>query len=167
MLISFICASLRGVTGRIQKNTPSKKEMSVMKRIIAIAIFVLASLITIRSANAQDHKIRVIIPFNFNVDSTLLPAGTYTITSRDLITVLIQNGKQNVSLLRSAPVDDNKWGYNKLVFNKYGDQYFLSKILCSYANMNLELPVSKIAKTARPQEASLYGDVDTFLALNR
>jgi hypothetical protein len=138
-----------------------------MKRIIAIIVFALATLVTVPGAIAQDHRIRVTVPFNFNVDGTPLPAGTYTITSEDLLSIHIQNGKQSITVLRSAPAEDNASEHDKLVFNRYGNQYFLSKILCSYAFMNLEMPVSKIEKMARLQEANPRGNIHAFLALNR
>jgi hypothetical protein len=120
-----------------------------MKRTIATALFALASLITVGTATAQDHRIRVKIPFNFIADGTALPAGTYTISSADHLTVLIQNGKQHVTMLSSAPGDDNQFGKGKLVFNTYADQYFLRKILCPNAHLNLELPASKAEKRAK------------------
>jgi hypothetical protein len=138
-----------------------------MKRIITIAIFVLASIVTVRSAIAQNHTVRVTIPFSFSADDKLLPAGTYTITSKDLHGVLIQNDKQSVNMLSSAPIYEEKLQDDRLIFNKYGDQYFLRKILCSYAHMSLELPASKIEKRARLQEGNHQGSIRAFLALNR
>lgn len=138
-----------------------------MKRIIAIIVFALAALVTVRGAIAQDHRIRVTIPFNFNVGGMSLPAGTYTISSEDLLSIQIQNGKQSITVLSSAPAEDNASEHDKLVFNRYGNQYFLSKILSSYASMNLEMPVSKIEKRARLQEATPRGNIRAFLGINR
>ena len=138
-----------------------------MKRIIAIVFLALASLSTVRSAIGQVHTVRATIPFDFRADGTLLPAGTYTITSQDLIAVLINNGKQNATILSKDPANDDRSEYDKLIFNRYGDQYFLSKILCSYAHMNLEFPVSKIEKDARLRETNLQGKAQTLVALNR
>ena len=46
--------------------------------------------------------------------------------------------------------DDVKRG--KLVFTKYGDQYFLHEILCSACGMNVALPSSKHEKLARARQ---------------
>lgn len=125
-----------------------------MKRTIAIVLFALTSLITVGTANAQDHRIRVKIPFNFIADGIPLPAGTYTISSADHLTVRIQNGKQHVTMLSSAPADDNQSETGKLVFNTYADQYFLRKILCPNAHLNLELPSSKAERRAKLEQTA-------------
>ena len=138
-----------------------------MKRIITIALFALASLFTAATANAQSHRVRVTIPFNFNADGVPMAAGTYTIASEDLVSVVIQNGKQNVFLLSKAPAEDKQSEYSKLVFNRYGDQYFLSKILCPYAHMNLDLPLSKKEKKVRLAEASLHQNDQTSIVFGR
>src|SRR5215475_11491491 len=108
-----------------------------MKRIIAIVLFALASLVTIHDANAQDHKMRVTIPFNFIAGRTHFSAGTYTISSSDLIAVAIQSDKQCAFLLRSAEAEERP-DSAKLVFYRSGDQYTLKKILSPGAHMYLE-----------------------------
>ena len=50
-----------------------------MNRIIAIALFATATLMTAGSANAQSAVLKVNVPFNFTVNSTVLPAGNYTL----------------------------------------------------------------------------------------
>ncbi|QNI33751.1 hypothetical protein H7849_07475 [Alloacidobacterium dinghuense] len=136
-----------------------------MKRIVAIIFFALAVMVTVGTASAQQHKIRVTIPFDFNAGNTKLPAGTYTISSTDLIAVVIQNHEHTVTLLRTSPVEDNRSEFGKVVFDKSGDQYFLRKILASYAHLNLELPTSRSEKSTRLNHASLRADHQVFIAL--
>lgn len=138
-----------------------------MKRIVAIALFVLASLVMAGNASAQSHKIRANIPFDFSVGRAFLPAGTYTITSDDGITVVVQNGNWHAIIFRSAVADEDRSKNNRLVFNKYGDQYFLREILCQSIHLNLELPASKMEDKARLQRASLNQDKQVFIALNQ
>jgi len=137
-----------------------------MKRIIAIALFALATLGMVGTAAAQSHQVRANIPFDFIAGSEHMPAGTYTITSEDLLIVVIQNGEHQASLLRSAPADDIKVD-GKIVFNKYGNQYFLSEILSSQAHMQLKLPVSKLERKARYQMADLRANDQTSVALGQ
>ena len=94
-------------------------------------------LATVGTAAAQNHQVRATIPFDFVAGSAYWPAGTYTITSEDLVIVEIQNGKHDAKLLRNAPADEVK-SDSELVFNGYGDQYFLSEILSSDANIKLD-----------------------------
>ncbi len=135
-----------------------------MKWITTLAFFALASLVTVGSAAAQDHKIRAIIPFAFNVGNKILPAGKYTIASENSF-VAIRNDKRTVTVLTTAPTDD--FGANKLIFHKYGDQFFLSKVVFSDAHLNLELAVSKTEKRSRLQQANLVRNDQILVALNR
>lgn len=136
-----------------------------MKRIIAILFFALASLVTINNANAQDHTMRVTIPFNFIAGRTHFPAGIYRISSSDLIAVAIQNDRQAAFILRSAVAEEHPQS-GKLVFYRYADQYILKKILSPGAHMYLELPASKSGKSAGSQEAKLQDDVEAQIVLN-
>jgi hypothetical protein len=141
------------------------KRRKVMKRITSIALFALVSLVTICSASAQERAIKATVPFDFTVGSKLVPSGTYTITAKTPNVVLIQNGERSIALFSTAYGDSRKSTTGELVFNKYGDQYFLSEILCSAADMNLEIPTSKAEKRARVQEASLHNASQVLLAL--
>jgi hypothetical protein len=126
-----------------------------MKKIIATGLFALASLVAVQSASAQNYKVKASIPFNFVVGSNILPAGTYTFSSQDNLALHIQNDKKHATVLSTVPVDGVLSESIRLVFNTYGDQYFLSKILCPSSNLNLELPVSKLERKARLQEVQL------------
>ena len=122
-------------------------------------------LATVGTAAAQNHQVRATIPFDFVAGSAYWPAGTYTITSEDLVIVEIQNGKHDAKLLRSAPADEVK-SDSELVFNGYGDQYFLSEILSSDANIKVRLPVSKMEERVRFQQPNHVNDT-AFVPLNR
>jgi hypothetical protein len=50
-----------------------------MKRITAIALFILAGLVSAGNVLAQDHGVRTTVPFDFTVGNKVLPSGTYTI----------------------------------------------------------------------------------------
>src|SRR3954469_21941759 len=59
---------------------PFQKRRMVMKRISALALLSLASLLTAGSAVAADRAAKATIPFAFNVGDMVLPAGEYTIS---------------------------------------------------------------------------------------
>ena len=129
-----------------------------MKRITAIAIAALASLVTAGSAVAQGHTVKATVPFDFAVGNSHLPAGTYTISSADSRSstgLLIRSDSGKIAVLINAVADGKQSNTGKLVFDKYGDQYFMREILCSNADMNMELPVSKAEKKAQQLQASL------------
>ncbi len=142
-----------------------------MKRIMSItsiALFALVSFVTVGSISAQERAVKANVPFDFTVGDKLLPAGTYTISAENTNVIKIQNSAKHVTLLSTATSDGKESKTGELVFNKYGDQYFLREILCSSADMNMAVPTSKQEKRARVQEASVNSNgQQVYLALNR
>ena len=111
------------------------------------------------------------VPFDFAVGNSHLPAGTYTISSADLrgsTGLVIRSDSGKISVLTTAYADGKDSKNSKLVFDKYGDQYFMREILCSNSDMNVELPVSKAEKKAAQYQASLQDSNkdQVFIALN-
>ncbi len=89
-------------------------------------------MLAIASVNAQTpSRIEVTIPFDFSAGKATLKAGTYSIkrTSANVLAIRSADGK--TTALVDAPLAigsrDSKAG-ERLVFNQYGDQYFLSQI---------------------------------------
>ena len=142
-----------------------------MKRIMSItsiALFALVSLVTVGSISAQDRAVKATVPFDFTVGNTLLPAGSYTIAAEDTGVIKIRNTDGRIVLLSTTTPDGKEAKTGELVFNKYGDQYFLHEILCTSADMNMAVPASKQENRARVQEASLsHNGQQVYLALNR
>jgi len=142
-----------------------------MKRITSItsiALFALVSFVTVGSISAQDRAVKATVPFDFTVGNTLLPAGSYTIAAEDTGVIKIRNTDGRIVLLSTTTPDGKEAKTDELVFNKYGDQYFLREILCASADMNMAVPASKQEKRAREQEASLNTPgQQVYLALNR
>ena len=142
-----------------------------MKRIASItsiALFALVSFVTVGSISAQEQAVKANVPFDFTVGDKLLPAGHYTISLANANVIKIQNSEQRVAILTMATAESNESETGKLVFNKYGDQYFLREILCSQAAMNMAVPASKQEKRVRTHEASLSTPgQQIYLALNR
>lgn len=135
-----------------------------MKRIIAIAVCLLASLAGV--ASAQDHAARATVPFGFYVGNTWLPSGNYTFgkdVASNLLTVRNADGK--ITILQLTGPSDQPASANKLMFNKYGDQYFLREILCASHGMRLEIPRSRKEKHAETREARIEAPSTTYLAL--
>jgi hypothetical protein len=52
----------------------------------------------------------------------------------------------------------------KLVFDRFGDQYFLSEVICPAAAMSAALPKSKLEKKVQMQEAHLHSASQTMVA---
>jgi hypothetical protein len=140
-----------------------------MKNLTAIALFVAAGFVTAGSALAQDHKVTANVPFNFTVDGRTLPAGNYTIgndaNSPRMLT--IADRKDGVAVMAITIPDSGYAADNKLVFHRYGNQYFLSEVRTTSGAMTCHLPTSKQEKWAKAQtqEASLRVNNDVLIAL--
>ncbi len=127
-----------------------------MKRITAIALFMISGFFIVDGVLAQDHAVQATVPFDFTVGGRLLPSGTYTITPVMSRVIEIQDRNEHVSIFTPTTDDSKKsQGNGKLVFKRYGGQYFLSEILCEPASLNVRLISSKSEKRARMQEARL------------
>jgi hypothetical protein len=110
-----------------------------------LTMFGLLLVVTAVSVHAQSKRSIINIPFNFNVGQKTLPAGEYTVEPlrKDSQTVwLVENRSQHASVLfttTSVWTSETK-EETKLVFNRYGDQSFLSQIWTAGDNSGRELP---------------------------
>jgi hypothetical protein len=120
-----------------------------MKRITVTALFSMATFITLGSAFAQAQTVEAKIPFAFVVQNRVLPAGTYRIKS--VGTNLIEIGTRGKSILETTTYADANGPESdgKLVFSKYGDQYFLREILCESATLSSALLPSRLERLAQ------------------
>ena len=134
-----------------------------MKRIIAIALFAASSLAAAGNLSAQDHMVKANIPFDFTVNDKVLPAGTYTISSLSPNAVQVRNVNGRIAELSLVQNDDKRSTTPVLVFQRYGNQYFLHEILAANA-MNVTVPRSK-REQRRLQEATLRENNQTLVAL--
>jgi hypothetical protein len=126
-----------------------------MKHITALA-FLAAALIAMGSARAHAQEARFKVPFDFTVANQVLPAGTYGVShaTKNAILIKSQDGRFHAMTLTFAD-DKQFYGLGKLIFAKYGNQFFLHEVLCSNVSMNVEIPTSGLEKRARIQEAQL------------
>lgn len=108
-----------------------------MKKRACISFLALSLLVTLSaiSASAQTGNKRLVanVPFDFQIGDMTLSAGEYTVRSisQSDSALLIRNeksaqGRMVLTDLVLAKAGQSK--HAKLVFNKYGDQYFLVSI---------------------------------------
>jgi hypothetical protein len=75
--------------------------------------------------------VRVDVPFAFSVNNQVLPAGSYEIVQNDNTTMLtIRNQSDRKSTIFGVSTAEERRvpAEAKLVFKRYGDQYFLSQV---------------------------------------
>jgi len=99
-----------------------------------LALFGLGLLLATALAYAQSINLKADVPFNFVVTGETLPSGEYTIRSERNTdhTLTITGVGQTSRVLLAYPCLTLKGGrrsdQTKLVFNRYGNHYFLSEI---------------------------------------
>ena len=120
------------------------------------AIFAIFLGLAVVGVQAQTpSKVEVNIPFEFSAGTKTLQPGVYSIKrlSGNYLALRSVDGKSAVIL--NAPVNltslDDKAG-ERLVFSKYGDQYYLAQIWLT-ADTGRELIVSK--RPAKPEIVEL------------
>ena len=102
-----------------------------MTKTLRLFLSLAVTLALAAGVSAQSSALLVKIPFDFYVDNTVMTSGTYVVSLTDGGHVLQVSGKDRHSGVfsmtnpGSPPAARNK---NALVFNRYGNQYFLSEV---------------------------------------
>ena len=124
---------------------------------MAIAIFV--TTIAIASAQAQSAPmVSVTIPFDFEVAGKTLKAGDYQVRMEgSQSTLKIENRDTlrttfvTISPLEHRDIQDQ----SKLVFNRYGNQYFLAQVWVAGRSSGQEVRQSSTERGIRREMAAL------------
>lgn len=103
--------------------------------ITILAVTILFVTLAVASAQAQDAgNMTVTIPFDFAAGDRLLPAGDYrfrrSLMGPSLVMQLWNsNNSEGFFLSQTHPLQTSAiQSISKLVFNRYGNQYFLSQV---------------------------------------
>lgn len=105
----------------------------IVKRLMMMTLVVgLVFAASVVSANGQSGSILVTadIPFDFIVADKTLPSGKYMVreASSNGLSVTSRDGKSSAIRLSSAAVDTSKQRRARMVFRRYGQQYFLAEV---------------------------------------
>jgi hypothetical protein len=121
-------------TGSIEKTEPNQRKGGVQRVLSFLLLPVFALTIFAGKASARiEGDLDAEIPFQFHVGTRELPAGKYRIHVLDeasLRIMEITSVDGSTSALFQVEESDAKSApaQSELVFNKYGDNYFLSKL---------------------------------------
>lgn len=105
-------------------------------------------------AQSSSSRIRANIPFDFIVGNTKLPGGEYLIrranTNGDTFVLITSvRGRASIFRVTTAIFTANPNNPVRLVFHRYGDQYFLSEIWPSAGGNGRRIPESSKEREAR------------------
>ena len=146
-----------------------------MKKLFSvIAMGCLLSLLLVGNVHAQlpGTEIRASIPFDFTVRGKTLSAGEYEITRlgdepTGLMMRNVRDKREHV-IFETEPVDVRRIPRrNVLVFNRYGDSYFLEEVVTAGEETGRELTPSHAERTLRRDMAKNQIEPETVMvALN-
>lgn len=138
------------------------------KLFIVMAIVSLLALSLVATAQAQmpGVPIRASIPFDFMVRGRTLPAGDYSIEriNDDPAGLVLKNvnDKHDNIVFETEPIQGERPArHNVLVFNRYGDDYFLSEVVTAGEQTGRELAPSHAERTLRREMAKNQAEPET------
>ena len=116
----------------------------------ALVILVLALIVSAPMAQAQ-ARTKAQVPFDFNLEQKLMPAGAYEIASMSNNVLAVRNldtreGQLLIEPMKKHASQAAEIPHAKLVFRKYGDQYFLAEIWNGQSSIGVAFPESKREK---------------------
>jgi hypothetical protein len=111
---------------------------------MVLLVVVLALASAVASANAQSrNKVIADIPFEFNVGYKTMPAGEYLVevvaTAGNAL--MIQSANRTNSVVRLSEATDRATNrpHARLLFHRYGQQYFLAEVWNGLDNTGRQL----------------------------
>jgi hypothetical protein len=119
-------------------------------------LFTIAALLTLANiataARALSNEaVLAKVPFNFTVGHDQLPSGTYTISRDSWGQVTVKSMERRFAVTVTTTFEPDAPMADKLVFRRYGDRYFLSKV--SSTAFSVHFPEPNLTKTVRHQDA--------------
>jgi hypothetical protein len=127
----------------------------------AATLLILTLLAVPGFVNAEGRQvIKAQVPFDFIVKGNILPAGECVIEAQGggQPQLMVSSGGHSLFVLPYATQSSAPSAETKLVFHRYGNRYFLSRISSEGSNRGYALPAGKAEKEMRAQKAA-EGDV--------
>ena len=130
------------------------------KTITMLSLLLMLAVVSVNAQKLSDNSIAVNIPFDFAFCETRLPAGNYTLrrvvlpSSYDRVVIQSADGRGDTRTVMSRPNRTSEVPkQSNLVFNRYGDQYFLSQVWIAGSDTGRDLFQSRnernLAKESR------------------
>jgi hypothetical protein len=117
-------------------------------------MFGFLAILAVSSAHAQSGKeLTANIPFSFSVEGKTFPAGEYRVERLNpradpaALAIKSADGRMKRVVLTAPVQADEMQEMAKLVFTRYGDQYFLAQVWTGVDKAGLELPKSRSERT--------------------
>jgi hypothetical protein len=147
----------------------------VMKKEMLKSFIMLTLTITLACLTAQaqaPNQMKADVPFRFIIGGQTLPAGEYTVryvnqdSGKNALLFKSTDGKTSriVNMNTTQSVESQMKA--SLVFNQYGDQYFLSEVWTGGDQYGLSLPESRAERQLKNGDLSMVETKRVTVALN-
>jgi hypothetical protein len=124
----------------------ARQAAAVTRRALGALAMLGIFLAAVPHASARDlGQIRIEVPFAFVVGQTTMPAGEYQIVNAttNVLTLRRTDGSA-AAMISAARIDAARTIHrSELVFNRYGDDYYLSEVRPSESPLAYRLRMSK------------------------
>jgi len=126
-----------------------KDVLKGLTKIGLLAVIMIVAASASVKAQSLQYKLTADVPFDFTVSDKKLPAGKYSISraqtsNGDLVLQIVSaNGKENISRLTIPVITHKPMNQGTLVFNRYGNDYYLSEVWPAGGSTGRELPKSR------------------------
>lgn len=111
--------------------------------LLAIVALMVVGFAATASANL-DRLVNVHVPFGFTVGQTALPSGDYEVERRGANVLIFRKLDGSASAaVTTTPIDVDHTAQAALVFNKYGETYFLAQARSLNGTVDVKVPQSK------------------------
>ena len=128
---------------------------------LMLTLTVIAALTALALAAVPSTLMTAKIPFAFHVGSNTFPAGTYVVSRAASPGVVIlrneQDTSKNVAAITNTSSSRTENEKATLEFRRYGDQYFLARVMPMGTATNLELQKSRSEREAADGAKNLAG----------
>jgi hypothetical protein len=94
---------------------------------------------------AQGNEMRVNVPFAFHNGSQVMPAGVYTVSIQSQHMILLR-GYSRSGYVTANPESGRAAAKGKLVFQRYGNQYFLREVWPAQSDTGEKCTKSKLER---------------------
>ena len=129
------------------------------RALVIAGMMALSAIVSTRVAQAQEPSV-VNIPFDFVAGNKTLPAGEYSVKvsgpERTLLLIDRKDATASVFMGTDAVLAGGPQSESKLIFNRYGDRYFLSQVWTAGNPRGRQL-----LKSAREKEMAQTAKIET------
>jgi hypothetical protein len=121
-------------------NSTSKLRTSLL----ACALGAVA-MVSTSQAFAQGGEMRVNVPFAFNNGSQVMPAGVYKVSIQSQHVIML-SGYSRSGFVTANPESGRAAAKGKLIFQRYGNEYFLREVWPAESNTGEKCTKSKLER---------------------